>query len=549
VLITSLHELERTIGRPHTGQVSIVLGKLTQAGYIERLPGKGLRLRLCGPFPAADEHAPTDRRSLPIAERPTQSVLAQVRAYLSTYPPGTELRITVKQLVAAIGRGSGSVVRALQTLEEAGIICRTTVGWHSTITILAPTNAPSAPPLAPARTTPLPTLPPAQRLTPHAALWQHLRASRRHRTPADWLLSGVTITVLADTTVLTCADATRTNVARAWHRTLAHALRALDLPHTLVIQQAPAGATPALPPGALDAALEARSVDGLLDALRPLRRLTEEQARALLAQVQAGQAAQERQEAIQQPNVDLAQAITRGYAAWERLILGCLRLIVSIARQCRSPRLSEDEVVQAGMLGLMQAVAQCDGRLTLPFDLFAYRAAHRAIHKALEATRPLRCTSSQGRVIQAQRQLAVSLGREPTPAEIAQQVRLRVSTVLAALDAEGGIASLDAPLRADESGTLAELVSDMHTGMPEDMLLVREEAQERRAALGSALAGLEPDERRVLALRFGLEGEARGVTEVARAMGWTVPRVQRVEGEALTALRARLGASTEGAYR
>jgi DNA-directed RNA polymerase sigma subunit (sigma70/sigma32) len=77
---------------------------------------------------------------------------------------------------------------------------------------------------------------------------------------------------------------------------------------------------------------------------------------------------------------------------------------------------------------------------------------------------------------------------------------------------------------------------------PEALLLAREAGQERRKALGGALAALEPEARRVLALRFGLEGEAHTVTEAARALGWSVLRVRQVEAGALTALRERMGA-------
>jgi DNA-directed RNA polymerase sigma subunit (sigma70/sigma32) len=144
----------------------------------------------------------------------------------------------------------------------------------------------------------------------------------------------------------------------------------------------------------------------------------------------------------------------------------------------------------------------------------------------------------------AQRELTASLGREPTVAEIASHARMRVSTVMAALDAEASMASLDAPLWADEPVTLADLVADTQALTPEALLLAREAVQERRKALGGALATLEPEARRVLALRFGLEGEARGVTEVARAMGWSVPQVQKVEAGALAALRAGKGAGS-----
>jgi RNA polymerase sigma factor (sigma-70 family) len=350
--------------------------------------------------------------------------------------------------------------------------------------------------------------------------------------------------VLADTPVVTCVDVARTSFARASSRILRSALHALGLPHTLVIAQAPAEVAPALPPGALEVALAATSVDALLSTLRPLPTTTEAEARALLAQVQAGQAAQERWEALGQPSSEigaaLAQTIAAGHTAWEWLILSHLRLVVRAARRQPSARVSLEERVQAGLLGLMQAVARSDGRLTRSFVLFAYRAARASVQATLWADQPLRRTTSGKQVARAQRDLQAALGRAPSAEEIAGHTRMHLSTVVAVFGVQGGVVSLDTPLRADESATLAELVADTQTLTPEDLLLAREAAQERRRALGGALAGLEPEARRVLALRFGLEGEPRGVTEVARAMGWSVPRVQQVEAGALIALRERM---------
>jgi DNA-directed RNA polymerase sigma subunit (sigma70/sigma32) len=76
---------------------------------------------------------------------------------------------------------------------------------------------------------------------------------------------------------------------------------------------------------------------------------------------------------------------------------------------------------------------------------------------------------------------------------------------------------------------------------PEAVVIAAEEQQRERQALRVALARLDANERRMIALRYGLKGETHGVGEVAAMLGWTMRRVQRVEVSALTALRGRIG--------
>jgi DNA-binding MarR family transcriptional regulator len=345
VLSTSLHELGEAVGGFSPNKVGAELGKLELEGLVERLPGPRLKLRICGPIPSPE---------------PEQDVLNQLSAHLSGRPLGKELGLTVEQLARGIGRSPMSVVRSLRVLEAEGYLRRTLSGRRTGLILLRPLDTVAAALPAPARPTSVPKLPAAKLPSPHALLWTHLRTTLPQRPQIDWLLSGLTTTVLADKTILTGVDVVRTTFARALHRTLASALHALELPHVLVIQQAPAESGPALASGALDAALAAGSVSTLLDAVQALPRLSEAEARALLALVQTGQAAQERQTIRKRCSVELTEAIARGSAAWERLLLSHVRLVAAIARRLSSERVSLEERVQAGLLGLLEAVAQSD---------------------------------------------------------------------------------------------------------------------------------------------------------------------------------------------
>jgi hypothetical protein len=225
-LATSMRGLAQEIGRPYTGQISVALGQLVKPGVVERLPGKALRLRVCAMAAVPYERAFT--------------IHELVVQHLSIYPPGAEVRVNARQIAAQPRCGTASAARALQELEAQGLIRRTITRRGTHLTILASLSASPPPVPTPA---PEPHAPPPSgrpdRPTPHAALWRHLLANGPRLAPINWLLSGLTVTVWPASTELTCVDAPRVETARALHEPLVAALRALELPDTLVIAQPP----------------------------------------------------------------------------------------------------------------------------------------------------------------------------------------------------------------------------------------------------------------------------------------------------------------------
>ncbi|HEU4325495.1 MAG TPA: sigma factor-like helix-turn-helix DNA-binding protein [Roseiflexaceae bacterium] len=127
------------------------------------------------------------------------------------------------------------------------------------------------------------------------------------------------------------------------------------------------------------------------------------------------------------------------------------------------------------------------------------------------------------------------LDREPATEQIAAAAGMRPVTVVALLAADAPIASLDAPVRADDARTLGEMLAGTELS-PEARVVAAETGQ----ALQAALAALAPRERQVVTLRFGLRGEALAVGEVAKRLGWSVVRVRAVEARALERMRERL---------
>ncbi|HEU4328656.1 MAG TPA: hypothetical protein VFS21_36300, partial [Roseiflexaceae bacterium] len=226
ILTLSNRALADALGRPFTGQISMVLAQLIRAGIVERLSKRPQRLRIKAGAAAPVEAVLTTR--------------ALVERLLSAHSPGTELRVTAREIAAQIGRSMGGVVGVLQALEAEGVIRRTILARGTLLTVLSTRDVPAPPPVLPLPplTPPLAARP--DRPTPHAALWARLLATQPRHVPIDWLLVGVTVERQTDATLLRCTDAARLDVAEGLRPDLVAALRALGLPDTLLAEHAPA---------------------------------------------------------------------------------------------------------------------------------------------------------------------------------------------------------------------------------------------------------------------------------------------------------------------
>jgi RNA polymerase primary sigma factor len=131
------------------------------------------------------------------------------------------------------------------------------------------------------------------------------------------------------------------------------------------------------------------------------------------------------------------------------------------------------------------------------------------------------------------RELAQKLNREPTEAELAEESGLELKRVCSLLELVDAPLSLETSVGDGES-LFGDLIEDVHSDSPDEMT-----AQGSRASeLACALEHLNPRMRRVLALRFGLDGEPpQTLEEVGEALGVTRERVRQIESRALQELR------------
>jgi RNA polymerase primary sigma factor len=225
-------------------------------------------------------------------------------------------------------------------------------------------------------------------------------------------------------------------------------------------------------------------------------------------------------------------------AAKRRLIESNLRLVMAITRNYTKADVPLLDLIQEGNLGLIRAVEKFDYKLGYKLSTYATWWIRQAITRALAdqgrtIRLPVHVADQVRRLLRSRRQLAQKLNREPTLAELARDTQQSEERVRELLELVESPVSLETPVGDGES-LYGDLIEDVHAAAPHDETASKARTKE----LAGALELLNPRMRRVLALRFGLEGETpRTLEEVGTELGITRERVRQLETRALRELR------------
>ena len=240
---------------------------------------------------------------------------------------------------------------------------------------------------------------------------------------------------------------------------------------------------------------------------------------------------------------ELSRAMERGgeegKAARERLINANLRLTVSIAKRYVGRGMLFLDLIQEGNLGLIKAVEKYDYSKGFKFSTYApwwiRQAITRAIADQARTIRiPVHMVETINKLIRVSRQLLQELGREPTPDEIAAEMKMPVERVREILKISQEPVSLETPIGEEEDSHLGDFIQDENVPVPADaaaFTLLKEQLKE-------VLETLTEREQKVLRLRFGLDdGRARTLEEVGKEFNVTRERIRQIEAKALRKLR------------
>jgi RNA polymerase primary sigma factor len=225
--------------------------------------------------------------------------------------------------------------------------------------------------------------------------------------------------------------------------------------------------------------------------------------------------------------------------AKQRLIESNLRLVMSITRNYTKAGVPLLDLIQEGNLGLIRAVEKFDWRLGYKLSTYATWWIRQAVTRALAdqgrtIRLPVHVAEQTRRVLRARRVLTQRLNRDPTVDELAGESGFPAERVQELLELVEDPVSLETPVGDGES-MYADLIEDTKSASPDTVTAMHLRSRE----LARAMLRLNPRMRRVLALRFGLDGETpRTLEEVGTVLGITRERVRQLEARALRELRA-----------
>lgn len=226
--------------------------------------------------------------------------------------------------------------------------------------------------------------------------------------------------------------------------------------------------------------------------------------------------------------------------AKRRLVEANMRLVVNIARSYRTRSISVEDLIQEGLIGLMQAAERFEPARELRFSTYATHWIRQAIGRAIDnkskAIRlPAHISQTLRKIEREKTRLTKELGHDPSPDQLAHAIGVSPHRLSILLQASREIISLETPVGDGSGATLGSMIQDNGRQDPEAQMLTSEVASELRRILSE----LNEREQRIVKLRFCLEptDEPFMQDKVALEMKLSRERVRQIELQAIKKLR------------
>jgi len=236
---------------------------------------------------------------------------------------------------------------------------------------------------------------------------------------------------------------------------------------------------------------------------------------------------------------ELHAAVAEGQEATQAFINANLRLVVSVAKRYQSSDMPLLDLIQEGNLGLIHAVEKFDWRRGFKFSTYATWWIRQAIGRGIDNTSrtirlPVHAGDQVRRLLRIRASMEGELGRVPTASELAGAMAITEEQVGEYLGHAADPISLDTPVGADGETELGDIVADMASPSPFDVVAAAMMSEE----IERLLEPLDEREREILRLRYGLDrGDPRTLDEVGDVLHLTRERIRQIERQALSKLR------------
>ncbi len=239
--------------------------------------------------------------------------------------------------------------------------------------------------------------------------------------------------------------------------------------------------------------------------------------------------------------VELAQKIKQGdQAALDKLVSANLRFVVSVAKQYQNQGLSLPDLIDEGNLGLIKAAQKFDETRGFKFISYAVWWIRQSILQALaEQSRivrlPLNQVGSLNKIGKALQRFEQENERRPSPAELAEQLDVPVEKIADTMIVSGRHVSVDAPFVDGEDNSLLDVLPNEDSPMADSSLTQESLSKE----VNRALEQLNPRERDILKMFFGIGCQEMTLEEIGAKFDLTRERVRQIKEKAIRRLKGQ----------